>query len=139
MQFRINYKMLSPAIKHNYQPFRDRLIGTVTLPSTLVDYSIPQLVSLLHVVVSLKQGPSSVSNIILELGAKLTKQPFCTSFHLILLNHHLKFILAKRMAKEHEVTQVLGLVVEVLSDQLEEVLPYIDIFTVIQIYNILTR
>jgi hypothetical protein len=56
MQFKINYKLMSPILRNTYQPYRLRLITNVTSQPVLKELSIAQLVTLLHNLLSLREN-----------------------------------------------------------------------------------
>lgn len=89
-QFRIPYLDLYPALKQPYINFRMKLIETITEQSNLSQYRIPQLVTLLHSLIVLKEGVQAITAILDQLQQQLKNDPFCTCFHVILLNNHLQ-------------------------------------------------
>ena len=137
MQFRINFRGLSSYIFKLYLPFRVSLIAKITSPATLSQCSIPQLTVLLHNLITLKEAESTFMKIIDDLILKMELKPFCTCFHLILLNNHLSSLEKNELNREErdKIASLKGMMRKVVKEQLPVIINYIDMMTIIQLYN----
>lgn len=67
---------------------------------------------------------------------KLNDKPYCTCFHMLLLNNHLDYVKGRGYSEE-QIVRLQEICAKIVAEQLPIVMNYVNIFVLIEVYNLL--